>query len=176
MVKGALSLALVLAISGCASTSPKQEVAPVNFDYAVGIADANCLAIKNTSLLRGEAVTIVSNDESQTVVSAFVDTLESDDCSGVSDERKTANQEAGYTYYSLVGMPKAFETGVAFTFAFTQDQLSALDLNANGQYEAVSQCVSFSGARLSVTEQADTSVNVWEAEYYLGEGQESTCP
>ena len=172
MFRGALSIALVVAISGCTSTSPVKESVAANYDYAIGVVDATCLAIKNGGLLQGEAVTVVSFDESQRVLQAFVDSSDASKCK-VADDRQSMNEQAGYSYYSLIGLPAKFEAGAAFTTTFDKDQLQALDLNANGNYETVSHCLSTNGAKVALVENGTQPI--WSADYYLGEGQTPTC-
>ena len=172
MVRGALSIALVVAISGCTSTSPVKETTAANYDHAIGVVDSTCLAIQQNHLLQGEALTVVSFDEPQRVVQAFVDASASNGCA-VSDERKAANEQTGFTYYSLIGLPKGFTSGAAFVSTFDAARLPEMDVNANGEFEVVSQCMTENSMRVMVTENG--SMPVWGTEYFLGEGQTATC-
>ena len=164
-------LALSVIVSACSKTPDEKQVQPTpktpDYSRSVGWLHGNCLAIMNTRLTPGMAITVVQPNRPAIVTRATITgrARGSETCKALLEDRRKVNLASGYTFYTVDSKPE-INLGIAMLGAD-----NPLD-NYRFDYCNTQEGVSF--ALNARPEQG--GAELWRGYYYLGYESEPTCP
>ena len=176
----AVTIAVVCVLLGsCAATLPRAAGGVSDLPGLIGWMHGGCIAFSHDRVAAGTTLTLVSLDsEPQDVTTAKVvgHATDSRDCPALLEDRRTANQEAGWSFYLVEPrLPSDFAIGLA-DLAPEGDPETYLDLDGDGQQESFGYCATAEGLRFAV-EPGSTGGGeaLWSGYYYLGYDLQADC-
>lgn len=182
-----VAVALAGAVFACGRVSGPErsaEARPFEWTSRVGWLHGDCLALADSTLAPGTAVTVVAFDDVQSLVTARIDrpTTSGDDCWPLLEGRGATNLEGGATFYR-VDVPEGVSLGLGIGVVDAPPTLAATDgvvrgdLDGDGRPEAFTQCATAEGVRFEVwSGEPFTGTREWNGYYYLDYDQEADCP
>lgn len=177
----AVTIAVVCVLLGsCASTLPRAAGGVSDLPGLIGWMHGGCIALSDDRVAPGTKLTLVSVDsESRNVMTAKVAgrATGSSDCPALLEDRRTANQEAGWSFYLVEPrLPSDFAIGLV-ALAPEGDPETYLDLDGDGQQESFGYCTTAEGLRFAVEpSSAGGGEALWSGYYYLGYDLQANCP
>ena len=166
-----------------AKIAPAASAAPFSFEQQLGWLHGPCLAILNSTLSSGTAVTVVLLEEPQRILTTKINAPGSiKTCHALEEGRALMNAKTGASFYTLAdGVIAGNDMGVGIIASPVEPQLAdgmaRVDLDQDGQSEVFTSCSTSEGIRFAAwTGKAYKGEPRWSSYYYINYDATPNCP